>query len=112
MKMRTMTVLATVAVLGFLLTSARAEDQPDATIKLHGGSVAVGIGYSWGGGTLTYKGKTYEVEVKGLSVGDVGATDIQASATSITWPSSPTSTATTRPRLPEQRLQEVPRRAS
>ena len=79
MKMRTMTVLATVAVLGFLLISARAEDQPDATIKLHGGSVAVGIGYSWGGGTLTYKGKTYEVEVKGLSVGDVGATDIQAS---------------------------------
>jgi hypothetical protein len=58
---------------------ARAEDQPDATIKLHGGSVAVGIGYSWGGGTLTYKGKTYEVEVKGLSVGDVGASDIQAS---------------------------------
>ncbi len=72
MRIRTIGMLATVVGLVFLLTVARAEDQPDATIKLHGGSVAVGIGYSWGGGTLTYKGKTYEVEVKGLSVGDVG----------------------------------------
>jgi hypothetical protein len=80
MRMRTISVLATVAALGFLLTAARAEEEkPDATLKLHGGSVAVGIGYSWGGGTLTYKGKTYEVEVKGLSVGDVGATQVEAS---------------------------------
>jgi hypothetical protein len=77
--MRTRSVLATVAALGFLLTAARAEDTPDATIKLSGGSVAVGIGYSWGGGTLTYKGKTYKVEVKGLSVGDVGASQVEAS---------------------------------
>jgi hypothetical protein len=79
MRMRTISVLATVAALGFLLTAARAEDTPDATLKLSGGSVAVGIGYSWGGGTLTYKGKTYPVEVKGLSVGDVGATKVEAS---------------------------------
>jgi envelope integrity protein A len=79
MRMRTIGMLATVAALGFLLTAARAEDTPDATIKLSGGSVAVGIGYSWGGGTLTYKGKTYPVEVKGLSVGDVGASQVEAS---------------------------------
>jgi hypothetical protein len=79
MRMRTVTVLAAIAGLGFVLSIARAEDTPDATIKLHGGSVAVGIGYSWGGGTLTYKGKTYEVEVKGLSVGDVGASQVEAS---------------------------------
>ncbi len=79
MKTRTISMLATIAALGFVLSVARAEDTPDATLKLHGGSVALGIGYSWGGGTLTYKGKTYEVEVKGLSVGDVGATDIEAS---------------------------------
>ncbi len=78
MRIRAIGMLATVVGLGFLLTVARAEDQPDATIKLHGGSVAVGIGYSWGGGTLTYKGKTYEVEVKGLSVGDVGASQVEA----------------------------------
>ena len=79
MRMRTISMWATVAALGFLLTAARAEDKPDATIKLSGGSVAVGIGYSWGGGTLTYKGKTYDVEVKGLSVGDVGASQVEAS---------------------------------
>ncbi len=59
---------------------AAAEDKaPDATLKLSGGSVAVGIGISWGSGTLTYKGKDYPVDVKGLSVGDVGVTKLEAS---------------------------------
>ena len=79
MRMRTISVLATVAALGFLLTAARAEDKPDATIKLSGGSVAAGVGYSWGSGTLEYKGKTYPVEVSGLSAGEVGASKIEAS---------------------------------
>jgi hypothetical protein len=78
MRMRTISMLATVAVLGFL-GAARAEDKPDATLKLSAGSVAAGFGYSWGGGTLTYKGKTYDVEVSGLSVGDVGISKAEAS---------------------------------
>jgi hypothetical protein len=70
----------TIAALSMALTSARAEDKkPDATIKLSGGSVAAGVGLSWGSGTLTYKGKTHPIDVKGLSVGDVGATKITAS---------------------------------
>ena len=79
MRMRTISMLATVATLGFLLTAARAEETPDAKLELSGGSVAIGIGYSWAGGTLTYKGKKYDVEVKGLSVGDVGVTKAEAS---------------------------------
>jgi envelope integrity protein A len=79
MKTRTIGMLTTIAALGFVVGVARAEDKPDATLKLSGGSVAVGIGYSWGGGTLTYKGKTHDVEVTGLSVGDVGATKVEAS---------------------------------
>jgi len=73
--------LMAVAVLGLALSvaQAQAEDTPDATLKLSGGSVAAGIGFSWGGGTLTYKGKDYPVSVKGLSVGDVGASKIEAS---------------------------------
>jgi hypothetical protein len=72
--------LVTMAALGFCLTVARAEDKaPDATLKLSGGSIAAGVGVSWGSGTLTYKGKEYPVDVKGLSVGDVGATKIEAS---------------------------------
>jgi hypothetical protein len=78
MRMRTINILAAIGMLG-LLSLAQAEDTPDATIKLKGGSVAVGIGYSWAAGELTYKGKTYEVEVKGISVGDVGVTSADAS---------------------------------
>ena len=70
----------TVAALSVALTMAWAGDKkPDATIKLHAGSVAAGIGFSWGSGTLTYKGKEYPIDVKGLSVGDVGATKVEAS---------------------------------
>jgi hypothetical protein len=46
--------------------------KPDATLKLSEGSVAVGIGYSWGKGTLTYKGKSYPFKVEGLAIGEVG----------------------------------------
>jgi hypothetical protein len=78
MKMRTMSVWIAFAALGLALSVASAEDQPDATLKLSAGSVAAGIGYTWGGGTLTYKGKTYKVEVSGLSVADVGVSKIEA----------------------------------
>ena len=80
--MRWMIGLATIAALGLCLTVARADEAaktPDATLRLSGGSVAAGVGISWGGGKLTYKGKEYPVDVKGLSVGDVGVTKIEAS---------------------------------
>jgi hypothetical protein len=78
--MRRMIGFATIAALGFCLTVARADEKtPDATLRLSGGSVAAGVGVSWGGGTLNYKGKDYPVDVKGLSVGDVGITKIEAS---------------------------------
>ena len=48
--------------------------KPDATLRLKGGSFAAGIGFSWGSGTLTYKGKDYPVSVNGLSLGKVGIT--------------------------------------
>ena len=46
--------------------------KPDATLELSEGSIAAGIGFSWGKGTLTYQGKKYPVKVEGLSVGEVG----------------------------------------
>jgi len=60
------------------LVAAQAR-KPDATLTLSEGSVAVGIGFSWGKGTLSYQGKTYPVKVEGLSVGELGIT--RASAT-------------------------------
>src|SRR5512134_1655705 len=49
------------------LAGAQAK-KPDATLTLSEGSVAVGIGFSWGKGTVTYKGKRYSFKVEGLSV--------------------------------------------
>ena len=58
--------------------AATHESKPDATLRLSGGSFALGIGFSWGSGTLTYKGKNYPVKVNGLSVGKVGVTGSSA----------------------------------
>ena len=61
------------------LTQAAKEEKPDATIRLSGKAVAAGIGFSWGKGTLTYKGKDYPISVNGLSLGKVGMTGVTAS---------------------------------
>ena len=75
-KLLTVPVLALCLLLAQLgLSSAQA---PDAVIELSGGSVAIGIGYSWGSGTLVYRGKRYPISVEGLSVGSVGATSTTA----------------------------------
>ena len=67
------------AVLAFSAVLALAADKkPSATLKLTEGSVAAGIGWSWGHGTLTYMGKDYKVKVEGLSIGEVGMTDVKA----------------------------------
>ena len=55
-----------------------ATKKADATVKLSEGEVAVGIGWSWGKGVLTYKGKTYPFKVEGLTVGEVGVTKAEA----------------------------------
>ena len=73
-------ILGAVAIASFLAAPALAEDKaPDATIEFTGGSVAAGIGFSWGSGEVTYKGKKHDVSVDGLSVGDVGATRVSLS---------------------------------
>ncbi len=51
---------------------------PSGTIRLSGGSVAAGIGLSWGSGTLTYKGKAHPITVSGLDVGSVGISNVSA----------------------------------
>jgi len=48
------------------------EKKVDATLTMSEGQVAVGIGFSWGKGVLTYQGKEYPFKVQGLSVVDVG----------------------------------------
>jgi hypothetical protein len=59
--------------------AAQAAPKPSATLKFTAGSIAAGIGYSWGSGVLTYKGKEYQISVKGFSAGDVGVSNVTAS---------------------------------
>ena len=78
---RSLITLVATGGLVMLLTAlvlAQAKS-PDATLTLSEGSVAAGIGFSWGKGTLSYQGKTHPVKVEGLTVGEVGIT--RASAT-------------------------------
>jgi hypothetical protein len=77
---RVISGLVIVAGLCWAFAAAQAaEAAPDATLELKGGSVAAGIGFSWGSGTLTYQGKQYEISADGFDVGDVGITNITAS---------------------------------
>ncbi len=50
-------LLCTTAYAGDSGSSAPAaeETKPDATVVLNGGSVAIGVGYTWGHGELTYQ---------------------------------------------------------
>ena len=40
--------------------------------------MAAGVGWTWGGGTMKFKGKTYQFNVKGLNVAAVGISKISA----------------------------------
>ena len=54
------------------------DEKPDAKLSLSGTSAAIGVGTTWGSGTLTYKGKTYPVRIRGLDIGAVGGASINA----------------------------------
>ena len=56
-----------------------AEPAPSGTVKLTSKAVAVGIGVTWGDGTLTFGGKPYAFSVDGLSVADLGVSDVTTS---------------------------------
>jgi len=55
---------------------ASAQDAASGTLTFSGGSVAAGVGYTWGHGVLTYDNHKYPFTVEGLSVVDVGVADI------------------------------------
>src|ERR1700687_5650518 len=53
---------------------------PSGYVWLSGGSVALGIGYTWGHGTLynSKDQKQYKFKLSGVSIADVGGADITA----------------------------------
>jgi hypothetical protein len=54
------------------------DTSPDATLQLHGGSIAAGIGYVWGHGKVSYEGSDHSFNIRGVSVVDVGGASISA----------------------------------
>jgi hypothetical protein len=74
------TLLCGAAYAGGADSSAPVGDDanPDGTVTLSGGSVAAGIGYTWGHGDLKYHESTHQFSINGVSVVDVGATNFTA----------------------------------
>jgi hypothetical protein len=79
MNRMTLKAAAAAALLLASTLSLAAGPAPDATVDFSAGSVAAGVGYTWGHGTLHYHGKDYRFSLKGLSVPAIGAERIQAS---------------------------------
>ncbi len=71
--------LAAVAFLTLFPQASWAQsERPDATLDFSGGSVAAGIGYTWGNGVLHFQGKDYRFTANGLSIVSVGVASIKA----------------------------------
>jgi hypothetical protein len=71
-------MLVTITLCMVLATSAIAEDKLSGSIDISSKTVAIGIGVSWGNGTLTFQGKSYKFKVEGLSVVDLGISSVSA----------------------------------
>ncbi len=55
------------------------EPAPSGTVKMTSKAVGLGIGVSWGDGTLNMGGRTYPFTIDGLSVADLGVSNVTTS---------------------------------
>jgi hypothetical protein len=81
--MRKTRIFIALAMAAFLLVAvtpglAQQTYYPIGTVSIDMTSVAAGVGYSSGSGTLRFQGKTYLFKIDGLSVGNVGISSINA----------------------------------
>jgi hypothetical protein len=62
-----------IAAIGVPVAVAQEQKaKPDAIVDFTGGSAAIGVGYSWGSGTLHYKDSNYPFSASGLTLADIG----------------------------------------
>jgi hypothetical protein len=71
--------LAALACFALCSIAIAAEPAPTGTVKMSSKAVALGVGVTWGDGTLTVGGKTYPFSIEGLGVADLGVSDITTS---------------------------------
>lgn len=61
------------------LPGAESEERASSgKVTIQATRVTIGIGYSWGEGTLKFKGKSYKFKVSGLNVVGLGMTKLKA----------------------------------
>ena len=66
------------ASLGVGIATISAQGATTGKVMIESKSVAVGVGVSWGDGTLEFRGKKYPFTVQGLSVVDLGVSKVSA----------------------------------
>ncbi len=74
-------LLFSAVAVGPSVAQSRDPAQPGpvtGTITMVAKGVGVGVGVSWGDGTLRYEGRSHPFSVGGVSVGDVGYSEITA----------------------------------
>lgn len=72
-------LITIMSLMGFSNSSFAKPSRINGTIHLSVGSVAAGIGWSWGEGVMTFEGADHNFEISGLSVADVGISKLSAS---------------------------------
>lgn len=82
-------ITTAIAALGICALASCAPQPPPApaanlastqgAVSFRGGAFAVGIGFQWGNGILSFQGQQYPFRVTGLSVLDVGVSSITGS---------------------------------
>ena len=66
------------AVCVIFAGTVMAQEKPSGTIEISSKTIAIGIGVSWGHGTLKFNGKEYKFKVSGLSIVDLGIASVNA----------------------------------
>ena len=61
-----------------LAATVPAQSNTSGTVVMESKAVALGVGVSWGDGTLTYGGKQHKFSLEGLSVIDLGVSKVSA----------------------------------
>ncbi|HTR57331.1 MAG TPA: hypothetical protein VMM27_04070 [Casimicrobiaceae bacterium] len=79
MKKLTSQWLLALGLLVAFTVAIAADPPPSGTVTMSSKAVGVGIGVTWGDGTLTVAGKTYPFSVEGLGIADLGVSNVSAS---------------------------------
>lgn len=69
-------ILTLAVFILFCASASWAAEKQSGTVTIESKSIAIGIGVSWGDGTLKFQGKEYAFSLKGLSVIDLGISSL------------------------------------